>query len=599
MVDSRRDFVPEGAGGDLLPLGEQVLLAARDLSRQLDPRALLGLRPRGFVFVGGHRRIPPGGRDSRAALHRAAPGKPRLTQERRATVVGGGIAGVAAAAVLAERGASVTLIERDNRLGGRVSAWPINGERTMSRGFHAFFRQYYAMRALVRRADPTLSRLIPIDDYPLQRPDGMRDSFAAIPRTPPFSVIGFVLQSPSFPIRALASVNIPAAVELMLVRFPGLHERYEGESAAAFLDRLRFPASARDLALEVFARSFFADPDAFSAGELVSMFHSYFIGSAEGLLFDVPNDDYETAIWAPMREYLEGIGVTMRTETEVVAISETGVKLAGSEQVPSDAVVLAADPRSARELIRSIRSDDESVRSWQEAAAQTHNAPPFVVVRLWLEGRVRADRPAFLGTSGYGPLDNISVLERFEEGAREWSKAHGGSVVELHAYACDEAVRDDESALAEAVDELQRQLHRAFPEVAKMRVLEREVLVRDDCTVIEPTGWAQRPGVQTPLAWLTLAGDWVRIERPVALMERAASTGFEAANALLAGWGVRGEDVFSAPMRGLLAWPARGRRGGRASRAAGSASSASPPSKASTAFAAFATSVASAEKADA
>ena len=24
------------------------------------------------------------------------------------------------------------------------------------------------------------------------------------------------------------------------------------------------------------------------------------------------------------------------------------------------------------------------------------------------------DRPAFLGTAGYGPLDNVSVLERFE-----------------------------------------------------------------------------------------------------------------------------------------------------------------------------------------
>ena len=49
------------------------------------------------------------------------------------------------------------------------------------------------------------------------------------------------------------------------------------------------------------------------------------------------------------------------------------------------------------------------------------------------------DRPPFLGTAGFGPLDNISVLERFEDGARRWSDDHGGSVVELHAYALDGA----------------------------------------------------------------------------------------------------------------------------------------------------------------
>ena len=31
------------------------------------------------------------------------------------------------------------------------------------------------------------------------------------------------------------------------------------------------------------------------------------------------------------------------------------------------------------------------------------------------------------------PLDNVSVLELFEEHATRWSEAHGGSVVELHA----------------------------------------------------------------------------------------------------------------------------------------------------------------------
>ena len=159
----------------------------------------------------------------------------------------------------------------------------------MSRGFHAFFRQYYNLRSLLRRSDPALERLRPIDDYPLISADGMADSFARIPRTPPFSFASFVALSPSFTAASLAKVDVSAALELLTVRFPDTFAAYDGESAEAFLDRLRFPPAARHLALEVFARSFFAHPSEFSAGELVAMFHTYFLGSAEGLLFDVPD----------------------------------------------------------------------------------------------------------------------------------------------------------------------------------------------------------------------------------------------------------------------------------------------------------------------
>ena len=43
---------------------------------------------------------------------------------------------------------------------------------TMSRGFHAFFRQYYNLRALLRRVDPDLRSLVPVADYPLISAEG-------------------------------------------------------------------------------------------------------------------------------------------------------------------------------------------------------------------------------------------------------------------------------------------------------------------------------------------------------------------------------------------------------------------------------------------
>ena len=155
------------------------------------------------------RQLP--GRDRRAVRHPGPSGRPRADGSRHVVVVGGGIAGLAAATVLAEAGVRVTLLEATDRLGGRVAAWQLPDGRTMSRGFHAFFRQYYNLRALLKRVDPRLDFLRPIEDYPLQRPDGMRDSFAGLPTTPPWSVLRFVMRSPAFTLRSLSRVNVPAA----------------------------------------------------------------------------------------------------------------------------------------------------------------------------------------------------------------------------------------------------------------------------------------------------------------------------------------------------------------------------------------------------
>ena len=59
------------------------------------------------------------GRDARAVRHPAAPGAARLTDGSRPVVVaGGGIAGIAAAVGLAERGVPVIMVEPHDQLGG-------------------------------------------------------------------------------------------------------------------------------------------------------------------------------------------------------------------------------------------------------------------------------------------------------------------------------------------------------------------------------------------------------------------------------------------------------------------------------------------------
>ena len=170
----------------------------------------------------------------------------------------------------------------------------------MSRGFHAFFRQYYNLRGLLRRVDPALEGLTAVDDYPLVLAGGHRDSFANVPKTPPLNMAAFVAQSPSFrPPTWRTSTRRPSgscSTSTSPPPSPPMTARAPPSSSTGSAS----PTAARHLALEVFARSFFASPDEFSAGELVGMFHSYFLGSSEGLLFDVPVDDYDTVFWAPL-----------------------------------------------------------------------------------------------------------------------------------------------------------------------------------------------------------------------------------------------------------------------------------------------------------
>ena len=498
------------------------------------------------------------GRDPKAVRHPAAPATAKDQTPHTAVVVGGGIAGLTAAVGLAERGVHVTLVEAQDTLGGRVRSWPVDvlgatapTAQTMSRGFHAFFRQYYNLRALLRRTDPSLAHLAAVEDYPLSLAGGATDSFAGIPRIPPLNLLTFVARSPSFPLRRLADVDVDAALGLLDVDFPRTLEDYQGRSAADVLDELRFPSEARHLALEVFARSFFARPEDFSGGELVAMFHTYFLGSAEGLLFDVPDDDYDRVLWAPLGRYLSRLGADVRTGCRALWTDEApgdrvAVTFDDGTALAADALVLATDQDPLQRLVAGSRwLGDEA---WRTRVAALRSAPPFVVWRLWLDRPMAQGTAPFLGTSGYGPLDNVSAVHLFEAGAARWASANGGSVVEVHAYAVDDP--PDEPTLR---DQLLANLHRTHPELVGALVLHEEWLVRDDCPLISTEPWRARPEVQTPDPRVTLAGDGIRCDYPVALMERAATTGWLAANAHLERWGLPGHDVWTVPMTGRLA----------------------------------------------
>jgi isorenieratene synthase len=281
------------------------------------------------------------------------------------------------------------------------------------------------------------------------------------------------------------------------------------------------------------------------------MFHIYFLGSSEGLVFDVANGNFDEVLWNPLRKYLEGRGVRFHTGTPVESVGlgdGVRVRCAGDEVFAADAVVLATDVGGLRRIVAA--SPELGDEDWRRRVDDVGNAPPFVVLRLWLDRPVQSDRAAFLGTGGRPPLDNVSVLERYEREAAQWAARTGGSVVELHGY----SVTGDD---AEVRDGLLARMHELYPETAAATIVDERLLRREDCPSFGPGDFARRPTVGTPDPRVVLAGDGIRIDLPVALMERAATTGWTAANQLLTGFGLAGHVLHTVPNRGRSAWLSR------------------------------------------
>ena len=483
-----------------------------------------------------------------------------------AVVCGGGLAGLAAAMVLAERGVSVTVLESEESLGGRLRTWPVTlpdgSTLGMERGFHAFFRQYYNLRAFLRRVDPGLSRLVPLEDYPVFGPGGMAQSFEDLPTRVPANFLAIVHRAETFRWRDLLKVNGLAALEMLRYDPLRTYERFDGRTAKEYLDSLRFPPAARRMLFDVFSHSFFNPEERMSAADLLMMFHYYFLANTEGLVFDVLDDTFERALFAPLRGYLEARGVRFRLRRRVSTLRrdhpagggpggwrighEHSTAADDVREESADLVVLALNVAGLTSLIEASPGIGDP--DWRTGIASLRETRPFAVWRLWLDRPSSPGRHAFVGTAGYPLLDNISLYHLFEAESRAWAGRTGGSVVELHAYGMPETATEPEirAAMTAGLDDL-------YPELRGAGVIHEEFFIASDCPAFPPGGHGSRPGVETPEPGLALAGDFVKMTFPTALMERAVASGFLAGSHLLRPHGVKPEPLLSVAPRGPLA----------------------------------------------
>ncbi|WP_435360567.1 NAD(P)/FAD-dependent oxidoreductase [Haloarchaeobius sp. DFWS5] len=266
-------------------------------------------------------------------------------------VVGGGLAGLVAVRHLADTGATVTLFEREQSVGGRVRSTH-DGGYIYDRGFQVLFTAYPAAQ---RELDYDALDLRPFSPGACLCRPGHR-SILADPFRDPGSLTESIFNR---------DVTVTDKVNTLRLRRElrgrSLDSLFEGhdQSTREYLDSRGFSTKF----VENFAAPFYGGitlDRSLSTSKRV--FEATFTMLASGETA-VPADGMGD-IAIQLRERAEAAGATVETRRPVEAVEshdggEGATVHLGGEQVAADAVVVATDPKRAKELtgVESIPTD--------------------------------------------------------------------------------------------------------------------------------------------------------------------------------------------------------------------------------------------------
>ena len=487
----------------------------------------------------------------RELFNHVDPSKPlRSAAAGTVAVVGGGLAGIAAASLLGERGFQVCLFDKNPYLGGKVGSWAVefpDGFRAqVDHGFHAFFRHYYN---LSRFLEETGARryLEGIEDYLILDRTGRRHGFAGVETTPVLNILSLMRRG-LFSLRDVA-FNRRLAELRALLRFDRRRtfEKWDGTSYDEFAERARLPAGLK-LVFGTFARAFFSPGHRISAAELIKSFHFFYLSHDRGLLYDYFTRNYREALIEPVRSRLSAAGVQVELGVPVETLTGRDGRFVVNGR-EFDYVVLAADTVGVRRLAEGSAWLRESAPELHRQLTRLRSSPGYAVLRIWLDKRAGERWPVFVVTEKRQVLDAVTFYHRFDADARDWAGRTGGGVYELHCY----ALPPELSTEAEVRGALLQDLHHYLPELRGARVLYEHLQLRRDFTAFDCNLYHERPWYDPGVGNLYLAGDWVKLPLPAMLMEAAFTSGLLSANAVLASNGLREEPVWSVPSKGILA----------------------------------------------
>jgi squalene-associated FAD-dependent desaturase len=435
-------------------------------------------------------------------------------------IVGGGLAGMAAALKLAQTGCRVTLFERRPFLGGRAFSFqdPDTGAE-IDNGQHILVGACTRLRGFLDAIGAPASAFVrqPRLGVTILNPDGQRATLTAAPLPAPLHVAAAVLRYRHLDLRSRVTV----------VRDARALARLNGDACA---DLENIPLgdwlSARGAAPAAIAR--FWDPLVrpalnVAAGEANIPLTAFFVREAlwagpHGGAVWLPSVGLTQAIGEPGRRALERAGVVVRLggRVEEVEIGDHGiaaVRLRDGERLEAANAVCAIPPDALERILP---------RHAQPPMGYTGLGTSAIVnVYLWY------DRPGidldFAGTFGSDLQWVFNRTQLLGAGA-------AGHCVGVSLSAAEEWIDVPKDTAALRCDQA---IERMFPARRGASLIRSAVVKEPRATFhARPGVTAYRPGPIGAVDGLYLAGDWTDTGWP-ATMEGAVRSGEIAAEAML------------------------------------------------------------------
>ena len=494
-------------------------------------------------------------------------------------VVGAGWAGWGAAKALCEAGVRVTLIDGMPDPTGSQPITTTSG-KPFEAGTRGFWKDYPNIDALT--AELGLGSIF--TDFTTSAfwsPEGLEATApvfgdaAALP-SPLGQAFATVSNFKRLPVQDRLSIAGLLYAILDLNRSEAVYRKYDAISALTLFQQLRISdRMINDFLRPILLVGLFKPPEELSAAVTMELLYYYALAHQDS--FDVrwiKSKSIAEHVFAPLSERLQdehqlqvmggtlATGLKISTDTRSVLSMETRLVTTGHSGVIEnvDAVVLAVGAKGMGALMAN--SPECAALTPELVRAGSLDAIDVVSVRLWLDRTISVADPAnvfsrFSALKGAGAT--FFMLDQLQHDTKQalWGdQPVQGSVIGSDFY--------NASAIAELSDQdvvdclMQDLLPMAQPAFRGAVVVDQEVRrYPRSVSLFSPGSFGQRPPLETSLAPVVCAGDWVRMgEREHGAkglcQERAYVSGLEAANSLLRRGIVRGSSASSGQQHSVL-----------------------------------------------
>lgn len=460
-------------------------------------------------------------------------------------IVGGGLAGLAAATALADHGCRVTLLEARPRLGGRASSFTdstsglvLDTCQHVSMGCCTNFAHFCRTLGVDRYLEPQAALFFMTPDGRITRWQSARWP-APLHQLPAFISAHFLSFREKVRVgRALAA----------LWRDDRKDDPPFGEWLAGHGQTPELVRKFWDVVL-VSALNEATENVGFRYAQQV--FVEAFLKDRRGGVVQVPSLPLVELYGTRIPEYLEARGGTVRLNAAVESVRladgrAIGVRLRGGETLDADACLLAVPFDRVLDLLPAQVAEQEPEL---QSLRRLHTSP-ITSVHLWYDRPVLPAEPGRRGIPR--PLPHVVLIGCVSQ----WVFNRGRTGPEEYylqvVISASAGLR--QHGREEILDLVREEMIRVFPNCKKARLLRARVITEKSATFSVRPGVDQlRPRQKTGIPGLYLAGDWTRTGWP-ATMEGAVRSGYLAAEAILQSEG-RSVRLLRPDLDGIVRYP--------------------------------------------